>query len=111
MSKTMLQAEDQKKMKKYAQNATIIYSLLFPFLLWFAGMSSMVADSPSISQPVAITFVCINLCLPLSIPFTLYFIWSRYLRKNYKSCRRCCFIPLYVFGIMQVFFIFLSFFW
>src|SRR5277367_5007912 len=98
MSKTVLQTEDQKKMKGYAQNATIIYSLLFPFLLWFAGMSGMVADSPSISQPVAITFVCINLCLPLSIPFTLYFIWSRYLRKNYKSCRRCCFIPLYVLG-------------
>ncbi len=50
MSKIVLQTEDQKKMKGYAQNATIIYSLLFPFLLWFAGMSGMVADSPSISQ-------------------------------------------------------------
>ena len=111
MSKSVLQTEDQKNIKKYAQKATTIYSLLFPFLLQFAGMSGMVADNPSISQPVAIAFVCINLCLPLSIPFTLYFIWSRYLRKNYKNCRRCCFIPFDVLTIMQVLFIFLDFFW
>jgi hypothetical protein len=111
MSNALLQNEDQKKMKEFARTATIVHILLFPFLLWLAGMTGMIADNPSIPMSIAIAYVCIHLCIPLSIPFTLYFIWSRYLRKNYKSCRRCCFIPLDVFGITQFLAFFLSFFW
>jgi len=51
-------------MKEYARTATIVYILLFPFLLWFAGMTSMIADSPSIPMSIAIAYVCIQLCIP-----------------------------------------------
>ena len=79
MSESLLQNEEQKKTKKYVQNATIIYSLLLPFLLWFAGLFGMVAGT--VPTAIAIVFVGLWLCVPLSIPFTLFFVWSQYRKK------------------------------
>jgi hypothetical protein len=109
MSNALLQNEEQKKMKVYAIRATIVYVLLLPELLWFAAMSIMITDGPPIPTSVVTAFMCIQACIPLSVPFTIYFIWSRYLRKNYKSCRRCCFIPLYVFCGTLILDVFLEF--
>jgi hypothetical protein len=55
MSKTVLQTEDQKKMKGYAQNATIIYSLLFPFLSKYKGSSNTFFD------PTSFQYCCANM--------------------------------------------------
>lgn len=109
MSNDLFIDEEQNLMKVYAQRATVVYSLLFPVLLWFSGLADLLADSPSILTNAAIAYVCLNLCIPLSMPIALYFIWSRYLRKNYKSCHRCCFIPLYVFGFAKILVMFLDF--
>lgn len=102
MSEALLQKKDQKRTKRYILIATIIYVLLFPFFLLIAQLSGMIADTSYISSTVVTLFILAYFCIPLSILFTLYIIWSRYLGKNYRSSRRFCFLPLYVFVITQI---------
>jgi hypothetical protein len=54
----------------------------------------MVFDSPSITVPVGLSIIFMYLCIPLSIPLTLYLVWSRYLKENYRESRWFCLIPL-----------------
>jgi hypothetical protein len=87
---------DRKKAKRSAWAATIIYFLLFPFLFMFAAASVMIFDSPSMPVPLGLSIIFLYFCMPLSIPFTFYFIWSRYSRGEYKKSRQFCLIPLYI---------------
>lgn len=92
----------RKQTKRYAWIVTIIYLVLFPFLSMLAMASGMISDSPSIAFPVVLSVIALYFCIPLSIPISLYLIWSRFLKKNYRNSRRYCFLPLYVFGIVQI---------
>lgn len=87
---------DRRKSKRYALGTTIIYLFLFPFSLLLAGASVMVFDSPGTYMVVGLAIISLYLCIALSMPLSLYFIWSRYLRRNYKNALQFCFIPLYV---------------
>lgn len=88
--------EDRKKTKKYAWTATIIYCLLFPFLFMFAVASAMIFDDPSMPTPLGLSVIFFCFCIPLSIPFTFYFVWSRYSQGEYKKSRQFCLIPFYI---------------
>lgn len=87
---------DRKKTKRYAWLATIIYCLLFPFLFMFAAVSTMIFDDPGMSTPLGLSIIFLCFCIPLSIPFTFYFIWSRYSQGEYRKSRQYCLIPLYI---------------
>ncbi len=86
--------KDQKKTKRCAWIATIIYLLLLPFLFMMAVASIMVFDCPDMAVPIGLSIIFMYFCVPLSIPFTLYLIWSRYSRNDYKKSRQFCLIPL-----------------
>lgn len=86
--------KDRRKTKKCAWLATIIYCLLFPFLLVFAAASAMIFDDPSMPTPLGLSVIFLCFCVPLSIPFTFYFVWSRYSQGEYKRSRQFCLIPL-----------------
>jgi hypothetical protein len=88
--------QDKRKTKKCAWVATVIYCLLFPFLFMFAAASVMIFDSPSMPVPLGLSIIFLYFCVPLSIPFTFYFVWSRYSQGEYKKSRQFCLIPLYI---------------
>src|SRR3984957_3259968 len=89
--------DERKKTKRYAWIATIVYLVLFPFLFMFAATSIMIFDSPSMSVPFGLSVIFLCFCVPLSIPFTFYFVWSRYSQGEYKKSRHFCLIPFYIF--------------
>ncbi len=88
--------KDRKKTKRYAWAATIIYCLLFPFLFMFAAASTMIFDDSSMPVSLGLSIIFLCFCIPLSIPFTFYFVWSRYSQGEYKKSRQFCLIPLYI---------------
>lgn len=93
MDKSFCNGRERRKTKICAWIATIIYLLLFPFLVMFAGASTMVFDSPSMTITYGLSIIFLSLCIPLSIPITLYFVWSRYSQDKYKISRLFCLIP------------------
>jgi hypothetical protein len=72
---------EQKRSKKYAWIATIIYLLLFPILIGLAGASFMVFDSSSMT---------------IIGGLSLYLVWSRYTQGKYRQSRVFCLIPLVI---------------
>lgn len=94
---------DRKKTKKCAWTATIIYLLFFPFLFMFAAASIMIFDSPRMPVPLGLSIIFMYFCIPFSIPFTFYFIWSRYSQAEYKKSRQFCLIPLYILLVTFIF--------
>jgi len=88
--------KDSKKTKRCAWTATIIYLLLFPFLFMFAAASVLVFDSPSMTVPIGLSIIFMYFCVPLSIPVTLYLVWSRFSHSDFKKSRQFCLMPLYV---------------
>lgn len=88
--------QDQIKTNWCARTATTIYLLLLPFLFMFAVASILIFDSPSMTVPIGLSIIFMYFCVPLSIPFTLYLVWSRYSQNHYKKSRQFCLIPLCV---------------
>ena len=93
----------RKKAKRSAWLATIIYLVLFPFLFMLAGASILVFDSPSMPIPLGLSIIFVYFCVPLSIPISVYFVWSRYLRGDYQESRRFCLMPLYFFVALLIY--------
>lgn len=86
----------RKKTKSCIRAATIMYLILFPFLFMFAIATVMVFDSPSMTVPFGLSIIFLFFCVPLSIPFTIYLVWSRYAQGKYKKSRQFCLLPLYI---------------
>ena len=85
---------DKKQTKRYAWLATSVYLILLPFLFMFAITSILIFDSPSMSVFFGLSIIFLFFCVPFSILCAFYFIWSRYLRGEYKKSRRFCLLPL-----------------
>lgn len=85
-----------KKCKRGLILCTVIYVLLFPFLLYMGLLSSMVSDSPRITPFFVGVIMFIVFCMPLSIPVSIYLMWSRYFRKQYDKARLFSRMPVYV---------------
>ena len=98
-----LAEKERKKTKKYAWLATVIYLLLFPFLLMLAGASILVFDSPSMPIPLGLSIIFVYFCVPFSIPVAVYLVWSRYSRGVYKESRQFCLMPLYFFVALFIY--------
>lgn len=68
-----------------------------------AGVSVMKFDSPTITPAIGVLLILMYACVPLSIPITLYLVWTRFTQGLYQKSRRFCFIPLYVTAVLIVF--------
>jgi Mn2+/Fe2+ NRAMP family transporter len=95
--------EDRKKTKKCIWIATISYLCLLPFVFMLAVASIMVFDSPSMTVAIGLSIIFMYFCVPLSIPVTLYLVWSRYSQGDYKKSRWCCLMPLCVFTLTMAY--------
>lgn len=94
---------EQKKSKKYAWIVTILYFFLFPLLIGFAGASVMVFDSPSMTIIGGLSIIFMYICIPVSIPITLYLVWSRYIQGKYRQSRLFCLIPLGILVLAAIY--------
>ena len=87
-----------KKITKYlAVASTLIYIVLFPFFFYMGLLSSMVFDNPRMTTPVGLSIIFLTLLISLSMPVSIYLIWSRYLRGLYKKALFFCILPLVTF--------------
>ncbi len=86
--------KDRKSAKICGSIATIIYIPLFPILVMLAGASALVFDNPGLSIPLGLSIILLYLITALSVPFTLYRIWSCYSRDEYRKSRFSCLIPI-----------------
>jgi hypothetical protein len=103
-----LKNEKSQEIAKYgAIGWTIAYLLLLPYLLMLASMSVMVFDSPYMSEIIGNTIRFLMYCVPLSVPVTIYLIWSNYLKGQYRKSCLFWFLPLIVFGVTEIIMLFL----
>ena len=65
-----------------------------------ASCSLMVFDKPNLNIFLGISFIFLAVCAPLSIPVSVYLIWSRYCRGDYKKTRLFCALPIIAFGVV-----------
>lgn len=94
---------EKQKAKKRAWIVTIVYLILFPFLLMFAWTSFMIFGLPNMPIALGLGFILSYFLMPLSIPCTLYLVWSRYMQGEYLQSKRYCLIPLYVIGAALIY--------
>jgi hypothetical protein len=75
----------RRKAKICAIIWTIIYTLLFPVLAYFALFSAMVFDKPDLSILKGLSIIFIVSLLPLSLPVSIDLMWSSYVGEEYDK--------------------------
>ncbi|MBS0629783.1 MAG: hypothetical protein JSS30_06120 [Verrucomicrobia bacterium] len=88
---------ERKRTKIIAWVATVAHILASPFFLLLSYLTIFFGDDPSIPSGILLLVTLLYFCIPLSVPITLYLIWSRYKRKKFKAARWHCFDTLWVF--------------
>jgi len=74
--------------------STIIYLLLFPFLFYMSLFSFMAFDNPRMTTFLGLLFIFLFLCIPLSIPVSIFFMWRRYFQMQYSKAHFHCAVPI-----------------
>jgi len=90
--------KSKKCAKRCAVSFTIIYVILFPFLFYMAMLSSMIFDNPHMTTTLGLSIIFTTFCIPLSIPVSIYLMWSRYFQGLYKKTGFFCTLPPLTFG-------------
>lgn len=99
---TNASSSERKKTKMGAWITTLVYLILFPFLLMLAFASVMVFDRPNTPIAFGLGLIFMYFLMPLSIPYALYLMWSRYVQGDYKQSQRYYWIPVYVIGAVLI---------
>ena len=80
---------------------TTVYILALPFLLGMAFICSMLAFERPAETPFTIgVIVVVMSCVPLSVPASIYLMWSRYFRRQVNKALIFAGLPVYVFVVM-----------
>jgi hypothetical protein len=87
----------RKTTKYVAVVSSVVYTLLFPFFFYMGLLSTMVFDNPRMTTTVGLLIISLTLLISLSMPVSIYLIWSRYLRGLYKKALFFCALPLMTF--------------
>ncbi len=92
----------QPKMLKWGLGiCTTVYVLAFPFLLAMAFVCSMLAfERPTETSLTIGIIVVVMSCVPLSVPVSIYLMWSRYFRRQINKALIFSGLPVYVFVAM-----------
>jgi hypothetical protein len=92
----------QPKMLKWGLGiCTTVYVLAFPFLLAMAFVCSMLAfERPTETSLTIGIIVVVMSCVPLSVPVSIYLMWSRYFRRQTNKALIFAGLPVCVFVAM-----------
>ncbi|MGM0440215.1 MAG: hypothetical protein ACQEP8_03765 [Chlamydiota bacterium] len=97
--------QESTQLKKYTKLLAIffttVYAVLFPLFLYASSSYVVVFDDPKITLPIGVMMIITGLLLPLSMPVSIYFIWSKYLRKQYEKVRLFCALPIATYFIID----------
>lgn len=85
---------NQKSVKCWAIFWTLLYLALFPLLIYAALFSVMVFDNPHMTVPLGLSIIGVIFFIPLSIPVSIYLIWSNYWHSRYKRSLFFCALPI-----------------
>jgi hypothetical protein len=103
MQKNDLIEDKQRVFSKYlAIAATVIYVLMFPFLLGISFTSLMVFDKPNLSTLFGLMIIFAFFCMPFSILPSIVFIWSNYSKRKYKKMYFYCCLPVLIFVLSML---------
>lgn len=87
-------SKERQSCCRWISASTIIYLLLFPFLFFMSLFSFMAFDNPHMTTFMGLSFIFLFLCIPLSIPVSIFFMWRRYFQMQYsKACFHCA-VPI-----------------
>jgi len=89
--------KNRKSAKYFAAGFTVLYMVLFLPFFYMGFLSSMVFDNPRMTVPVGLSIIFLTFLISLSMPVSIYLIWSRYLRGEYKKTRIFCALPIFTF--------------
>jgi hypothetical protein len=79
--------------------STTIYVVAFPVLLAMAFVCSMLALERSTETPFTIGVLMVTMSsLPLSVPVSIYLMWSRYFRNQLNKALIFAGLPFYMFA-------------
>ena len=97
------EVDNYKKRTKYlAVFSSVLYVLLFPFTCYGILLSVMAFDNPHMTRSIGLTIMFLAGCIPLSIVFSLWSIWTSYSRGKHRQARLFCLLPLCAFGVFFV---------
>lgn len=103
MQKNDLIEDKQRVFSKYlAIAATVIYVLMFPFLLGISFTSLMVFDKPNLSTLFGLMIIFAFFFIPFSILPSIVFMWSNYSKRRYKKMYFYCFLPILTFALSML---------
>lgn len=89
----------RKTAKFYAIAWTIIYLVLFPFFAYIALLSGMLLENPKTTVPVGLSMMLVMFCIPLSMPISIYLMWTNFSRHNYNKTLFYGLLPLFIFAL------------
>ena len=92
--------KDQKSAKYCAVGWTIAFLIFFPFFFFVALMSSMIFDNPKMTAPMGLWIMFMIFWIPLSMPISIYLMWSNYSRGLYRKTRLFWALPFLTLGIV-----------
>ena len=105
----MLNKSALSKVKWIAWNlsiVTVLYLLVFPFVLYMHLFSVMVFDNPNITRFGGLTIIGFALTIPLSIPVAIFLMWRRFNQKQYAKAYFHCIAPFLVgfvsYGLVEI---------
>jgi hypothetical protein len=81
--------------KYFAVISTVAYGMLFPVFTWMALLWSASSDS---SKALEFFIIFSWFLVPISIPFSIYLMWSKYRTGKYKYAIISCALPLLAFA-------------
>lgn len=101
MEQDRAQNRDRKTALISALLFSAIYLIALPFVIPRVGSVAFLAFSGCSFSDILTTlgaslFCLLALSIPSSFVFSLYFVWSRFLRGNYSHSRRYCWLPIYL---------------
>jgi hypothetical protein len=91
---------EKKNAKRWAIACTIIYTIIAPSLFYMALLLIMIEDFHR-TTVLGITVLFAGLCVVLSIPVSIYLMWSRYFHRDYRKTRFFCALPLITFSVVN----------
>jgi hypothetical protein len=87
----------RQKTKRWIWIMTLIYMIPFPFLLYASLFSVAILNPSGIGiKLLQWTFVLLFLAIPLSIPFSIFFMWRSYFQKKYSEASFYFVLPIIV---------------
>ena len=73
---------------------TLFYLLVLPFVFGMALASFMVFGTPKITTTIGSLMVFSFFWIPISIPISIFLMWSNYYKKKYKKASGYILVPI-----------------